>query len=107
MAHAHLALVTDEPDTEVIDVDDPPSRALSVEVVMQVKLVDEDGPMRWHRWLAGSNGRETACGVIVDQRLQQGIRYETCEGDLCPECFTARELVKAALANTAARRRNS
>jgi hypothetical protein len=97
MAVAQLALVDDEPDTQVADVEDLP---------MQVRTVDDDGLMRWHRWLPGSNGSETACGNLVDHHLILGTRYETCSGEMCPDCFTARELVKAALANAAERGRN-
>lgn len=100
MVAARLALVPYVADTEVIDLpaEDPE---------MQVRILDDDGALRWHRWLPGSNGGETACGNLVDQRLTQGTRYPVCEGDLCPECFTVRELVKANLANAAARRRNT
>lgn len=101
MATARLALVPYEADAEVVEV------APAEEPEMQVLILDDDGVLRWHRWLAGSNGGETACGNTVNQRHTHGTRYPVCIDELCPDCFTAREVVKAVLANSASRRRNS
>jgi hypothetical protein len=96
-----LALVPDyEPDTVIEEV--------AEESEMHVKVLDEDGRLRWHRWCAGGNGSLLACGDVVDQRHTHGTRYPVLEGDLCEEgCFSPFELAKAALANLTARRRTS
>ena len=89
------ALAYAEDETRVVEIEEPP---------MQVRILDGDGTQLWHRWLPGSNGSETACGEPVENSLTLGLRNETCAGEMCPECFTPRELVKATLANAAARR---
>jgi hypothetical protein len=87
-----------EPDTEVVDVEDPPAspprpRVRTEDLIMHVHL--DDG---WHRM--ASDGLETACGRPIDIRLQ----IETRPGRLpehplalC-ECWTTRERGKAGAA---------
>lgn len=94
-----VPLVVDEVDTVVVDPADPE------EDVMQVKLLDEDGVERWHRWMPESNGSSTACGLSVPGGHNRGTRYPVCIGELCEHCFTVFELTRAAIANAAERRR--
>jgi hypothetical protein len=97
MATARLALVPYEADTEVVSIEEEPR--------MQVLLLDEDGELLWHRPLEASGDSEIACGGPIDYREVKGRRPAQYAGKMCPICFTDRELVKAELANIAARRK--
>lgn len=100
MAAARLALVPYVADTEVVD---PESLTMHVQIID-----DDDGIPTWHRPLAGTCETETACGDPIDSRWVLAHRVEKLEGKMCERgCFSDRELVKAALANSAARRRTT
>lgn len=99
MATAQLALVPYDRDTEVVDVEN---------LQMHVQIIDDDGIPTWHRPLAGSCETETACGDPIESKWVLAHRVEKLEGRMCEHgCFSARELVKAALVNAAALRRTT
>jgi hypothetical protein len=88
-----------EPDTIVVDVEDPahqPRRRPSSELTMQVR--HDDG--KWHRRMPDLS--ETACGLPL-YRLGQQLRIESLAENLCEECFTKRERERSAVINAKAR----
>jgi hypothetical protein len=92
MAAAAQALVEPYvPDTVVVDTED---------LQVHVKLLDEDGRVRWHRKMAETAGLLTACDEDIDYDLVLEQRVERYEGELCKAgCFSASELARAAATN--------
>lgn len=101
----HDAAAKYEPDTIVLEVDEPASspavgRTPSTEIVMHVLLNGER-----HRTIPGEN--ETSCEetYLVMHTPTRREQLTHAEGKLCPHCFTPFEIARATRNDDLARQR--